>query len=140
MAKGRPLTAKQRAFVEAYAGNGTEAAIAAGYSVKSAEKIARELLRKTTVVEAILGREKKALTPLIATRTKRQEFWSAVMSDSDEDMKDRLKASELLGKSEGDFIDRVELGGRVDIASAIEEGNRRLQGRAQSSVNGREDT
>lgn len=139
MTKERALTAKQRAFVGAYAGNGTEAAIAAGYSPKSAEKIARDLLRKTTVVELIRAREKEALNPYIATRTKRQEFWSTVMFDGDEDMRNRLKASELLGKSEGDFIDRVELGGRVDIASAIEEGNRRLQGREQGSVNDRED-
>ena len=140
MAKERKLTAKQQAFVDAYAGNGTEAAIAAGYSPKSAEKIARELLRKTTVANLIREREKDIVNPLIASRTKRQVFWSEVMLNGDEDMRNRLKASELLGKSEGDFIDRVELGGRVDIASAIEEGNRRLQGRAQSSVNGREDT
>lgn len=30
------------------------------------------------------------------------------MEDTDAEMKDRIKASELLGKSEGDFINRLD--------------------------------
>lgn len=30
-------------------------------------------------------------------------------------MRERLKASELLGKSEGDFLDRVEQGGEMVV-------------------------
>ena len=39
---------------------------------------------------------------------RRQEFWTKVMNDPDEDMKNRLRAAELLGKSEADFLDRIK--------------------------------
>jgi hypothetical protein len=34
------------------------------------------------------------------------------MWDENAEMKDRLKASELLGKSEGDFLERTEITGK----------------------------
>ena len=34
------------------------------------------------------------------------------MEDEEQPMKERLKASELLGKSEGDFLDRHEYAGK----------------------------
>jgi hypothetical protein len=37
------------------------------------------------------------------------------MDNEEKDDKDRLKASELLGKSEGDFLDRVEHSGEIAI-------------------------
>lgn len=110
MAK-KDLTVKQRRFVEAYSGNHTQAAIDAGYSAKSAEKIGRDLLRIPTVAKAIREREAKEIKPLIANRQKRQEFWTKVMNDRWAKMPDRLKASELLGKSEGDFLEKVEHSG-----------------------------
>jgi len=110
------LTTKQKRFVEAYCGNATEAAIKAGYSVKTATEIGVENLRKPQIVNAIIDREKQATRPLIATREQRQKFWTSTMQDAEQDMRNRLKASELLGKSEGDFLDRVEVGGNLDIS------------------------
>lgn len=51
----------------------------------------------TTPAEAVLSREG------------RQRWWARVMGDEGYELKDRLKASELLGRSDGDFIDRTEL-------------------------------
>lgn len=102
------LTTKQRRFVEAYNGNATEAAILAGYSKKTARQIGQNLLTKVDIQAAIQEREQARLTPLIAAREQRQIFWSTIMRDTSADMRDRLRASELLGKSEGDFLDRSE--------------------------------
>jgi phage terminase small subunit len=113
------LTAKQRRFVEAYDGNARKAAIAAGYSEKTADAIGRENLRKPTILAAIKSRETIRSTPLIASRAERQQFWSSVMRDKDQQMRDRLKAAELLGKSEADFVERQEITGR-DGAPLIE--------------------
>jgi phage terminase small subunit len=113
------LTAKQRRFVEAYDGNARKAAIAAGYSEKTADAIGRENLRKPTILAAIKARETIRSTPLIASRTERQQFWSSVMRDKEQQMRDRLKAAELLGKSEADFVERQEITGR-DGAPLIE--------------------
>ena len=101
----RKLTAKQQRFVEAYDGNAHKAAIAAGYSEKTADAIGRENLRKPTILAEIKARETVRCTPLIASRAERQQFWSSVM-------RDRLKAAELLGKSEADFVERQEITGR----------------------------
>lgn len=107
------LTDKQQRFVEAYDGNATQAAIAAGYSEKSAEKLGHDLLKIPKVVAAIQKRQNKAVRPLIANREARQKFWTETMLDPEAKMPDRLKASELLGKSEGDFLDRIQHSGNV---------------------------
>jgi phage terminase small subunit len=104
--KGK-LTTKQKIFVECYSGNATEAALKAGYSKKTAAFIGAENLRKPQIIEAISSREKKISSVRIADRQERQSFWTSVLRDSEEDMKNRLKAAELLGRSEGDFLDRI---------------------------------
>jgi len=105
------LNARQRAFVEAYCGNATEAAITAGYSAKYAGRNADKLLKNTKIQEALKEREDKRLTSLIATREERQRFWTSMMRDEARKEADRLKASELLAKSEGDFLERREFSG-----------------------------
>ncbi|MGI6075498.1 MAG: terminase small subunit [Pyramidobacter sp.] len=105
------LTTRQRRFVDAYDGNATAAALAAGYSAKTAQRMGSENLSKPLVAEAIRARERKRASSAIATREERQAFWTATMRNVRAEMRDRLKASELLGKSEGDFIERQELTG-----------------------------
>ncbi len=104
------LTQKQQRFIEYYDGNGTEAARKAGYAGDDAvlAQVASENLRKPKLKEALHSRNKSCMAEVIANRTNRQEFWSGIMWDTDQDIKDRLKASELLGRSEGDFIDRKD--------------------------------
>ena len=105
------LNARQRAFVEAYCGNATEAALEAGYSKRTARSIGQALLTKIDIQDALKEREDKRLASLIATREERQRFWTTLMRDEDRKEVDRLKASELLAKSEGDFLERRELTG-----------------------------
>lgn len=100
------LTHKQRLFVEAYQGNATAAALAAGYSEKTARSIGRENLTKPYILDAIKAREIKALSTLIAGREERQEFLTDVMRCVEEATKDRLKACDQLSKISGDYIDR----------------------------------
>lgn len=118
------LTTKQQRFVDLYAGNGTEAAIQAGYSPKNAFKIGSDLLQKTTVAAAIQAREAERMQGPIANRQNRQEFWTATMRDGEQPMRERLKASELLAKSEGDFLERVEHSGTGLAEIIIEARNR----------------
>lgn len=111
MAEKKKLTAKQQRFVDAYDGNAHKAAIAAGYSEKTADAIGRENLRKPTIMAAIKEREMARCDLLIANREERQQYWTKVMRDKGEKTQDRLRASELLGKSEADFIERQEISG-----------------------------
>jgi len=118
------LTVKQKRFVEFYDGNGTEAARKAGYkgNDNTLNQVAIENLRKPMILEAIEKRESERLSEGILDREKRQIFWSEVIEDKDQKMPDRLRASELLGKSEADFIDKQE----IDIENSINIGVIRL--------------
>ena len=51
------LTAKQKAFIEAYTGNATEAAKIAGYSEATAYSIGQRLLKQHDVATTIRARE-----------------------------------------------------------------------------------
>jgi phage terminase small subunit len=115
------LTPKQRRFIEAYTGNATEAARLAGYQGNDdvLGVTGFDLLRIPKIAQAIAEREERAITGLIATREERQAFWTQVMNDSTSEMKDRLKAAELLGKSQADFIDRHEHSGPDGKAIAL---------------------
>ena len=105
------MTAKQKRFVAAYDGNATEAALAAGYSKKTAYAQGHRLLKKAEIAEAIQKREQKRSFQTIMNREERQRFWSEMALNPNAEDRDRLRASELLGKSEGDFIDRLEQSG-----------------------------
>lgn len=111
------LTAKQQKFVDAYSGNATEAAIAAGYSKNCAKEIGCENLTKLNIIEAIKAREAQPRKLRILTREERQNFWTNVALGLEEgaDMKDRLKATELLGRSEADFTDNMKLTGKPTV-------------------------
>lgn len=109
----RGLSVKQRRFIEAYDGNATAAAIAAGYSPKTARLQGHKNITKDNILEAIQSRENKRMKSTILTREERQAFWSDIIRSEDEkNIMAKLKASELLAKSEGDFLDRHELTGK----------------------------
>ena len=100
------LTVRQERFVEAYNGNATQAMIDAGFSKKSAASNVDKILKNTEIQAAIQNREKERNSAAIATREERQTFWTSVLRDPETELRDRLRASELLGKSEGDFLEK----------------------------------
>lgn len=110
MTENRPLSERERRFVEAYmgkaAGNATKAALLAGYAKNTAEKQASRLLGKVGIASAIAARA--AADPTVAERAERQQFYSAVMRNPKCSWKDRLKAAELQGKTQGDFVKRIQ--------------------------------
>lgn len=87
-------------------GNAEQAAIKAGYSPRYARGNAHKLVARRDVQEYIqyinvVGMPNKALR--VATITEIQAFWTSVLNDPTYEIKDRLRASELLGKSRGAF-------------------------------------
>lgn len=115
----RDLTPKQLAFVEAYAGDVKAAAEAAGI----AYGYARNLMTRSDIARAVRQRESERIRPLIMSREDRQKFWSEVAADSSQAMRDRLRASELLGKSEADFTERIEHTGEIEYVMRFEDGD-----------------
>ncbi len=106
----KKLTSKQEKFVEVYDGNGTEAARLAGYEGNDnvLAQAARDNLRNPQITQAIKARETKQVSGAVATREERQRFWSEIMHNDEVEMRDRLRASELLGKSQADFTEKHE--------------------------------
>ncbi len=137
----RPEPERYRLFVEAYMGecldNQGEAARAAGYgtptsSAKSLSEIGRRLLA-TPEVQAMLA-ERRAACPTAASREELQRQWTAIARGQPvttkekgkkprkvyPNMKEILRATELLGKSLGVFVMKHEVkhGGEVVIRRA----------------------
>jgi phage terminase small subunit len=114
------LTLKQKKFCEFYVGSGnaSEAARLAGYSAKSAYAIGEQNLRKYEVVEYINSLTKAMSDERIATATERQRFWTAIMRGQLPEVESlQLKASEILAKAQGDFIQKVEVTSELTMLS-----------------------
>jgi phage terminase small subunit len=117
----RKLTERQRRFVLAFVacGNATQAAREAGYGKPNPEG-ARQLA-KARVAAAIAEASQARKDAAIADATERQRFWTRIMRGEDgaASMADRLRASELLGRACGDFLERLEVSGRLDLMGAV---------------------
>lgn len=130
------LTAKQERFVQEYLIdlNATQAAIRAGYSKKCAYSIGPENLEKPEIKRAIEERIKQIDSERTADAKEIREFWTRVMRGEEKDtvlrydseghqveqqidvsMKDRIKTSELLGKSFAMFTDKVDSNIDMDL-------------------------
>lgn len=106
------LTPKQERFVQEYIVdlNATQAAIRAGYSAKTADRIGPELLGKTCVSEAIQKamkkREKRTEVTQDYVIAKLREIVEKDASDGpDSELRyaNKIRALELLGKHTGAF-------------------------------------
>lgn len=121
-----PLTPLQRLFVEYYSGSisGTVDFMNAN-DIDISMEDAVKMSKLASVKLAIKHKGKQERT--IAEKKERQRFWSGVMNDTSEDMKNRLKASELLGKSEKDFVEKVEHSVETDLVTSIYEARARYK-------------
>ena len=121
------LTPKQKAFVREYkknGGNGTQAAINAGYSEESARAISSENLTKPYIQEALKQEEKKLQEKYEYTIDDmvRELDEVKMKADSEQNRTVQIKAIELKGKAFGLFIDRQEITGKdgKDLIPVIE--------------------
>jgi hypothetical protein len=107
-----PLKERHRVFIEKYlanGGHGVDAARDAGYSGNDRVLSSRasELLARKDVKAALKDRTDK--DPKVADRAERQQWWTRIMRGKIKaGWKERLEASKLLARSQGDFIDRHE--------------------------------
>lgn len=120
------LTVKQRRFCDYYieTGNGTEAAVRAGYSVNSAKEIASENLTKPNIANYIQKVSEQLQNERLATIIEVKEYWTSTMREQEGDHTYRLKASEYLARTMGAFIDKTEItgkeGGPIEISDTRE--------------------
>lgn len=112
------LNIKQRKFADYYieTGNATASYLRAGYEAggHAAEAAASRLLRNVEVQNYIRERNDQLDVQFIADITETKRFWTEVLRNEEADMKDRLRASEFIAKTNGAFIEKKELKGGLD--------------------------
>lgn len=116
------LTERQRKFCETYSRNGGNALAAAreaGYAKPNPQ--GSQNLDKPRIREALEKLRESTTNSAIMTREERQALWSEIARDKAEQTKDRLKAAELLGKSQADFIERVHVTGEVKFKALADQ-------------------
>ncbi len=144
MTKGKATEEMERLFVEAFmgvaAGDQGEAARLAGSKAKSKASLSeagRRLLKRASV-QALIAEKRKDL-PLVKDGDALREFWSSVVEGAvveetkngrkrknSPPIKERLKASELLGKALGLFVKKVDVkvSGEVRMIAELPENGR----------------
>lgn len=120
----KKLTKKERIFADEYVKttNGTQSAITAGYSEKTASVTGSKMLRKPKVrqyIDAVMNERSK---DTIATADEVLEYLTRVVRGEEKDafgldvsVADKTKAAELLGKRHMLFTDKVKLSAEVEI-------------------------
>jgi len=111
------ISSKGRLYAVSRASGETQSDSAkiAGYA--HPDSVCARLEADPHIQEYLMELTEKISNERIATATERQQFWTSVLraeeaSGTDQegndtfDMKDRLKASELLGKSQMDFVEK----------------------------------
>ena len=97
------LTPKQQLFCDEYLIdlNATQAAIRAGYSEKTARQTGQENLSKPDIKKYIEERLKAKEPSLIASQDELLAFITSAIRGEEYEMKDRLKAADMLSKIHG---------------------------------------
>lgn len=133
-------TVKQKRFIQAFDGNPTRAAKIAGYKNPSATGAA--LLKIPSIIEAIklYQTTRKEAKDLRSTKEEREIFLTLLSRNIDPDrkneldpvtgaeitdehhnidLKDRMKAVEMLGKMNGDFVEKIALDASTSLSDLI---------------------
>ena len=142
------MTAKMQRFCDEYLIdlNATQAAIRAGYSKKTANRIATENLSKPVIKQYIADRMAEKRSSLIADQDEVLRYLTSVMRGETQseivvvenvgdfmseartmqkapDEKERLRAAELLGKRYGAFTDKVEAAVDMELNITVDYGD-----------------
>lgn len=121
----KPLSHKRQAFVEEYCVNGHNATQAYGKAYPDCQKEGWDghgarLVGIGSVSIAIVALDAELKAKHVKSRQERQNWWSQTMDEAP-NYSDRLRASELLGRSEADFTDKVQT---LPDADALSESDR----------------
>ena len=113
------LTAKQTAFINEYLIdlNATQAAIRAGYSEKTADRIGHENLKKLEIQQEIADRMKQREKKALITAEEVINGIRAIAFNDEAKHNDKLRAYELLGKHLALFEDRLKVEQNINVVS-----------------------
>lgn len=108
------MNVKQKAFAEAYAqtGNAAQSYVAAGYKASSASVAAscgKKLLMRPDIADEIKLIADRLTTDRIMKATDCQVWLTGIINNPDERTSDRLKAMDILCKTQGTYIQKLQV-------------------------------
>lgn len=111
--EGDKITARQEKWINEYIKGCTleEATIRAGYKVANARAMGYQ---NSIKFKDLIETRRQELTKELKSNTIAEledifKFWTETFGDENNKMADRIKASELLAKAKGGFIEKVEV-------------------------------
>ena len=121
MSKNEKLNRREQTIInyKANGGNMKKAMIDAGYSESYADRNSQYLLG--IIGDRIKEDQKEIKSRKIKTVEEIQEWWAKMMDDGALEVKDRIKCSELLAKSQGGFIEKVKLEANFEMTDKLRE-------------------
>ena len=123
------ITPKQQRVIDCFDGDYINTAKNAGVTHSYVKRLCTDGKYKH-IQKAIRHRNNKRsskIGKIIASRENRQAFWTSVLMGKELDrgeppkMSDRLKASELLGRSEADFTENITHGGVIGLKKLLDD-------------------
>ena len=117
------LNLKQKKFADEYiaSGNAYQSAIKAGYSESYAKTHVYKLLENARITEYLREKTKELDKKKIATMEEVQQFWASVLRSDEMDIRERIKVSELIARSQGGFIDKVNISGGLEKVVIVDD-------------------
>ena len=118
------LTVQERIFCDEYlvTGNAKASYFKAFKTCKkdsTAESNSTKLLQREHVKRYIEAKNDRLSNSKIATIDQVKEFWTNVLLDKNETMQNRLRASEFLAKTYGQFITKTESKVKTEVTGNI---------------------
>lgn len=109
------MTEKQQRFCDEYLidCNATQAAIAAGYSKRTAYSQGQRLLKNVEVKNYIAHQQKERSKKSLLTFEERQCILAEIAKDPNSNKSDRIKALDVYNKMDGAYIERVQMSATV---------------------------
>jgi len=117
------LTTKQKKFCDFYiqTGDATNSAIKAGYSKKTSYAIGCENLKKIELKNYIKERNDALSSTRIADMKEIKELWTKWARDEENKLQDRMKATDLIAKTNGAYLEKIEHSGTIDVSERAKE-------------------
>lgn len=109
------LNERQQQVVLNYKANGgnmKKAMIDAGYSENYADRNSQYLMG--IIGEEIKAQQSEIKSAKVKSVQEIQEWWAGVMDNENCDLKERIRCSDLLAKSQGAYIENVNINGQVN--------------------------
>lgn len=72
------------------------------------------LAKNDKVLERLRELAEQSTTEAVMNATQRKEWLTSIIRSENEETKDKLKAVDILNRMEGEYVDKVQLGGQVN--------------------------